>query len=113
MRHTLGLTPTKIVAVQLNYRSRLGARPRPAFPSYPLKPPSSLAECGADVVRPRGCEGLTFEGEIAVVIGRRAHRVARADALAHVSHYAAAGDFGVRELQGADRGSNLRAKGID
>ena len=44
----------------------------PDVPSYFLKPLSSLAGDGAPVVRPRGTELLTFEGEIALIIGRRA-----------------------------------------
>lgn len=112
-RHPLGLRPSKIVAVQLNYRSRLGGRNAPYAPSYVLKPPSSLSESGAAVERPLGCTDLTFEGEIAAIIGKTAYRVPRETALQHVAYYAAGLDFGVRDLQSADRGSNLRAKGID
>ena len=44
MPHPLGLAPSKIIAVHLNYRSRAAERGRqPAEPSYFLKPPSSLA----------------------------------------------------------------------
>lgn len=112
--HPLGLRPSKIIAVHLNYRSRAQQRGRlPATPSYFLKPPSSLSRHGAPIVRPRGCELLTFEGEVAVVIGIRACRVAPEDALNHVSHYAAANDAGVYDLRAADRGSNLRSKGQD
>ncbi|MFJ9690736.1 fumarylacetoacetate hydrolase family protein [Kitasatospora sp. NPDC101183] len=114
MAHPLGLTPGKIVAVHLNYRSRVAQRGRtPAVPSYFLKPSSSLSWSGQAVVRPHGCELLAFEGEIAVVIGRRAHRVPRERALEHVAGYAAANDFGVYDLKHADLGSNLRAKGRD
>jgi 5-oxopent-3-ene-1,2,5-tricarboxylate decarboxylase/2-hydroxyhepta-2,4-diene-1,7-dioate isomerase len=114
MPHPLGLTPSKIIAVHLNFRSRTVELGRaPAAPSYFLKPPSSLSWDGAPVVRPRGCELLTYEGEIAVVLGRRALRVAVGDALDHVAAYAAANDFGVYDLRYADRGSNLRSKGQD
>ncbi|GAA2888277.1 hypothetical protein GCM10010517_52230 [Streptosporangium fragile] len=114
MTHPMGLAPSKIIAVHLNYRSRAEERGRlPEAPSYFLKPPSSLSHSGAPVVRPRGCAYLAFEGEIAVVIGRRAHRVGVADALGHVAGYAAANDFGVYDLRHADRGSNVRAKGSD
>ncbi|MBB2910495.1 2-keto-4-pentenoate hydratase/2-oxohepta-3-ene-1,7-dioic acid hydratase in catechol pathway/regulator of RNase E activity RraA [Streptosporangium becharense] len=114
MTHPLGLAPSKIIAVHLNYRSRAEERGRfPEAPSYFLKPPSSLSHSGAPVVRPRGCEYLAFEGEIAVVVGRRAHRVSVAEALDHVAGYAAANDFGVYDLRHADRGSNVRSKGCD
>lgn len=114
MLHPLGLAPSKIIGVHLNYRGRAAQRGRtPAFPSYFLKPPSSLSADGAPVVRPRGCELLTYEGEIALIIGRRARRVEVADALEHVRAYAAANDYGVYDLRHADRGSNLLSKGQD
>jgi 2-keto-4-pentenoate hydratase/2-oxohepta-3-ene-1,7-dioic acid hydratase in catechol pathway/regulator of RNase E activity RraA len=112
--HPLGLRPTKILAVHLNYRSRAEERGRmPRHPSYFLKPPSSLAADGAAVIRPQGCELLNCEGELAAVIGARARHVAPEDALAHVAYYSAANDFGLYDMRAADRGSNLFAKGQD
>ncbi|MFF2659109.1 fumarylacetoacetate hydrolase family protein [Kitasatospora sp. NPDC058032] len=114
MAHPLGLSPGKIIAVHLNYRSRAAERGRtPDAPSYFLKPSSSLSWSGRPVAPPAGCELLAFEGEIAVVIGKRAHRVTREQALEHVAGYAAANDFGVYDLKHADLGANLRAKGRD
>ena len=55
----LGLNPSKIVAVHLNYRSRAEERGRmPSAPSYFFKPPSSLSGVGAPIVRTAGCELL-------------------------------------------------------
>ncbi len=106
--------PGKIVAVHVSYRSRAAERgTRPAWPSYFLKPSSSLADSGEEVARPPGCELLAFEGEVALVIGRRARRVSRADGWDHVAWITAANDFGVYDLRYADRGSNVRSKGID
>ncbi|MFD7657791.1 fumarylacetoacetate hydrolase family protein [Actinosynnema sp. NPDC059797] len=114
MSHPLGLAPTKIIAVHLNFRCRAAERGRfPDEPSYFLKPPSSLSWTGRDLVRPRGTELSAFEGEIALVIGRRAHRVSRADAPGFIGGVTAANDFGVHDLRHADRGSNLRSKGAD
>ncbi|MEV0419866.1 fumarylacetoacetate hydrolase family protein [Streptosporangium canum] len=114
MEHPLGLAPGKIIAVHLNYRGRAAERGRtPAVPSYFLKPASSLSWSGRPVVRPAGCELLAFEGEIAIIIGARAHRVPRHRALGHVAGYTAANDFGVYDFKHADLGSNLRAKGQD
>jgi 5-oxopent-3-ene-1,2,5-tricarboxylate decarboxylase / 2-hydroxyhepta-2,4-diene-1,7-dioate isomerase len=108
-----GLTTSKVIAVHLNYRSRAAERGRtPSVPSYFLKPPSTLAGDG-DLVRPRGTELLGYEGEIAVVIGTRAHRVAPEDALAHVGWFAAANDAGIADFRWNDRGSNLFSKGQD
>jgi 2-keto-4-pentenoate hydratase/2-oxohepta-3-ene-1,7-dioic acid hydratase in catechol pathway/regulator of RNase E activity RraA len=106
--------PGKVVAVHSSYRSRAAERgTMPAWPSYFLKPSSSLAQSGDPVARPPGCELLAFEGEVALVIGRRARRVRPADGWDHVAHLTAANDFGVYDLRYADRGSNVRSKGID
>jgi regulator of RNase E activity RraA/2-keto-4-pentenoate hydratase/2-oxohepta-3-ene-1,7-dioic acid hydratase in catechol pathway len=106
--------PGKIVAVHASYRSRAAERgTMPAWPSYFLKPSSSLAESGDPVARPPGCELLAFEGEVALVIGRRARRISPTDGWDHVDKITAANDFGVYDLRYADRGSNVRSKGID
>lgn len=106
--------PGQLVAVHLSYRSRAAERGRtPPWPSYFLKPSSTLADSGAPVARPPGCELLAFEGEVALVIGRRARRVSRADGWDHVGWITAANDFGVYDLRYADSGSNVRSKGID
>ena len=115
MRRAAELAPSKIVGVHLNYASRVeeyGAR-SPDVPSYFLKPPSSLARHGDEVARPRGCRYLNYEGEIALVVGRRTKRVREEDALRHVEGYSVANDFGVHDFRHADRGSMLRVKGQD
>jgi regulator of RNase E activity RraA/2-keto-4-pentenoate hydratase/2-oxohepta-3-ene-1,7-dioic acid hydratase in catechol pathway len=109
-----GQAPTKIIAVHVSYRSRAMERGRlPQWPSYFLKPPSTLAADGDPVLRPPWCELLAFEGEVALVIGTRASRVSAADAWGHVRWVTAANDFGVYDLRYADNGSNVRSKGID
>lgn len=106
--------PGKIIAVHLAYESRAAQRGRkPAVPSYFLKPTSSLAGSGAPVVRPVGTELLAFEGEIALVIGKPAHNVGLDEAWDHVAAVTASNDWGVYDLRGADKGSNLRNKGRD
>jgi regulator of RNase E activity RraA/2-keto-4-pentenoate hydratase/2-oxohepta-3-ene-1,7-dioic acid hydratase in catechol pathway len=114
-RHPLtGQAPSKIIAVHVSYRSRATERGRlPLWPSYFLKPPSTLAADGDPVLRPPWCELLAFEGEVALVIGTRASRVSPADAWGHVRWVTAANDFGVYDLRYADGGSNVRSKGID
>ena len=65
------------------------------------------------MVRPRGCRFLNYEGEIALVIGKRALGVSEAEALDHVAGYTVANDFGVHDFRHIDRGSMLRVKGQD
>ena len=115
MRRPVELNPTKIVAVHLNYPSRVEEykAKTPEAPSYFLKPLSSLSRHGAPVIRPRGCRYLNYEGEVALVVGRRMKRVREEDALGYVAHYSVANDFGVHDFRHADRGSMLRVKGQD
>jgi len=115
VKRPVDLAPSKIVAVHLSYPSRVEeyAARTPDEPSYFLKPPSSLARHGDEIVRPRGCRYLNYEGEVAVVVGRRMKRVSVDDALDHVDAYSVANDFGVHDFRHADRGSMLRVKGQD
>ena len=110
------VTPGKIIGTHLTYRSRAEeyrmAR-LPSEPSYFMKPPSSLSAHREAVIRPAGCRFLNYEGEVAVVIGRRAHAVSVAEALHHVAGYTVANDWGVHDFRHADRGSMLRVKGQD
>jgi 5-oxopent-3-ene-1,2,5-tricarboxylate decarboxylase/2-hydroxyhepta-2,4-diene-1,7-dioate isomerase len=115
VRRPVDLAPTKIVGVHLSYPSRVEEyeAQMPDEPSYFLKPPTTLARHGDEVVRPRGCRYLNYEGEVAVVVGRQMKRVAEEDALGFVAGYAPANDFGVHDFRHADRGSMLRVKGQD
>ena len=114
-RYLAPVQPSKIIAVHLAYQSRLTeylAR-TPAYPSYFLKPPSTLGGHRGIVRRPRGTRFLNYEGELAVVIGRRMHGVPEDQALDHVAGYAPANDVGLHDFRHADRGSMLRVKGQD
>jgi 5-oxopent-3-ene-1,2,5-tricarboxylate decarboxylase/2-hydroxyhepta-2,4-diene-1,7-dioate isomerase len=111
----LRVQPTKIIAVHLSYRSRVeeyGAR-IPPQPSYFMKPPTALNVHGGVIRRPAGTRYLNYEGELAVVIGRRMQGVAEGQALAYVAGYTCANDVGLHDFRHADRGSMLRVKGQD
>ena len=106
--------PGKIIAMHLNYPSRIAQRGRgPAHPSYFLKPATSVAATGGTIERPAGTELLAFEGEIALIIGRPTRRVSPEEGWDAVSGITAANDFGVYDLRYVDKGSNFRSKGGD
>jgi 5-oxopent-3-ene-1,2,5-tricarboxylate decarboxylase / 2-hydroxyhepta-2,4-diene-1,7-dioate isomerase len=107
--------PTKIIAVHLTYRSRVDeyAARTPPQPSYFLKPPTTLNGHRGVIRRPRGTEFLNYEGELAVVVGRRMKGVAEEDVLSYVAGYTCANDVGLHDFRHADRGSMLRVKGQD
>lgn len=111
---SLPLPPGKVIAVHLSYESRAIQRGRrPKALSYFFKPVSSLAPSGSAVTRPLGAQLLAFEGEIALVIGKRARWVTRDEAWSHVGWLTAANDFGIYDMRKADKGSNVRSKGGD
>jgi 2-keto-4-pentenoate hydratase/2-oxohepta-3-ene-1,7-dioic acid hydratase in catechol pathway len=93
--------PGKIICVGLNYRdhARETGQPIPDQPVLFPKYHNSVVGPGADVVVPPEADKIDYEAELAVVIGRRASRVAEADALAHVAGYACANDVSARSLQ--------------
>jgi 5-oxopent-3-ene-1,2,5-tricarboxylate decarboxylase / 2-hydroxyhepta-2,4-diene-1,7-dioate isomerase len=108
-------SPSKIIAVHLTYRSRVDeyAARTPSQPSYFMKPPTALNGHRGVVRRPAGTRFLNYEGELAVVIGRRMHGVPIEDALACVAGYMCANDVGLHDFRHADRGAMLRVKGQD
>ena len=78
--------PSKIVCVGRNYvahAAELGNEV-PAEPLLFLKPPSSLIQVGESIVMPPDAGRVDFEGEIGVIMGRRASHVSEADALRFV-----------------------------
>jgi 5-oxopent-3-ene-1,2,5-tricarboxylate decarboxylase / 2-hydroxyhepta-2,4-diene-1,7-dioate isomerase len=107
--------PTKIIATHLTYRSRVEeyAARTPAEPSYFMKPPTTLNSHRGVLRRPRGAQFLNYEGEVAVVVGRRMHGVPQSGVLDFVAGYACANDVGLHDFRHADRGSMLRVKGQD
>jgi 5-oxopent-3-ene-1,2,5-tricarboxylate decarboxylase/2-hydroxyhepta-2,4-diene-1,7-dioate isomerase len=110
------VAPSKIIAVHLTYRSRLleyAVARMPAQPSYFVKPPNTLNGHLRAVRRPAGTRFLNYEGELAVIVGRRMSGVAERDVLEHVYGFAPANDVGLHDFRHADRGAMLRVKGQD
>lgn len=112
--------PTKIVCVGLNYVEHVreslsvlpGTQEPPKDPLLFLKPPSSVLAPGGTIRFPAGVARLDPEGEMALVIGRRASAVRESEALAHVAGVTAFNDVSARDWQKGD-GQWARAKGHD
>ena len=109
------VVPSKIIAVHLTYRSRVDeyAAQVPPAPSYFMKPPTALNGHRGELRRPQGARFLNYEGELAVVVGRRMKGVGIDEALEYVAAYAPANDVGLHDFRHADRGAMLRVKGQD
>lgn len=107
-------SPSKIVCVGRNYPEHareLGNEP-PMEPLIFLKPPSSLIGFGDNIVYPAASERVDFEGELGVVIGKRARNVSVAEAGGYVLGYTCVNDITARDLQRKD-GQWTRGKGFD
>ena len=93
--------PGRIICVGVNYRPHVEemGRQEPAKPLLFVRFPSSLVGHRQPLEMPRVSEQFDFEGEVAVVIGRRASSVSRASALEHVAGYTAFMDGTVRDWQ--------------
>ncbi len=108
--------PSKIVAVGRNYREHakeLGNTAPDQEPLLFLKAPSSLVwGSGGEIVLPPESARVDFEGELALVIGRRVKNWPEADWLDALAGVCCANDVTARDLQKKD-GQWARAKSFD
>ncbi len=106
--------PSKIVALGLNYRDHAAefGHPVPEEPLIFLKPSTAVIGPEADIIYPRMSRRVDYEAELAVIIGKTAHRVAEDKALDYVLGYTCFNDVTARDLQKKD-GLFTRAKGFD
>lgn len=96
--------PGKIVCLGYNYRGHTpdGVDPTaddPATPDVFVKTPNTLAGPADAVVVPAVADDVDYEGEVAVVIGRRAKDVTPDAALDHVAGYTILNDVSDRSWQ--------------
>lgn len=107
--------PTKIVCVHLNYHSRVDEfmTKLPPAPTYFHKPLTALNSHKGDIVRPERCKWLNYEGEIAIVIGKRCRNISPDYANEYIGGYTIANDYGLHDFRDTDAGSMLRVKGSD
>ena len=94
--------PQKILCIGLNYRAHANeaALDEPTVPMVFAKFPNVLIGSGASIELPEGHgEKVDYEGEIAVVIGRRAYRRSEEDALDVVAGWMPFNDVSARDVQ--------------
>lgn len=108
--------PGKIVAVGKNYHDHIQEFDSqvPETPILFLKPTTSLNDpFGTISLPPRSLTSrVDYEGELALVIGRKACRVSAAEAYDYVFGYTCLNDVTARDVQRQD-GQWTRAKGMD
>ena len=109
------VAPSKIVCVGRNYRDHAAelGNDVPTEPLLFLKPPSSLLAPGATVLMPAISKRIDFEGELAVVIGKRCTKLAEdADVQPYIRGYTCLNDVTARDIQKSDP-QWTRGKGFD
>ena len=104
--------PTKVIAVGLNYRSHIGNRPVPEYPGLFAKYPSSIIGQDENIVIPSDATDLHYEGELVVVIGKKAKNISVSKAPNYIFGVTAGNDVSERKWQQADL-QWLRAKASD
>jgi len=115
-RESLGeidLRPSKAICVGRNYRAHAAelGHEVPTEPLIFMKPATAMIGMGATICRPDGYDRVDHEGELAIVIGKRASHIEAANAADYILGFTCANDITVRDLQ--KKGPWLRAKGMD
>ncbi len=106
--------PTKIVAVGLNYKAHAEemGKPLPEEPLLFLKPSTSVIANKMRIVLPKMSKRVDYEGELAVVIGRKCKKVSPEEARECILGYSCFNDITARDLQQKDI-QYTRAKSFD
>jgi 2-keto-4-pentenoate hydratase/2-oxohepta-3-ene-1,7-dioic acid hydratase in catechol pathway len=104
--------PTKVLAVGLNYKSHLGNRPAPEKPELFFKPLTSLQNPDGEIIIPPGAKNVHYEGELVIIIGKRARRIPSEKAAEYIFGYTCGNDVSERDWQRSDL-QWWRAKGSD
>lgn len=108
------ISPTKIIALGLNYRDHAEEFKMqiPAEPIIFMKPSTAVIYPGDAIIYPRQATRVDYEAELAIVIGETARRVPADRALDVVLGFTCLNDVTERHLQGID-GQWTRAKSFD
>jgi 2-keto-4-pentenoate hydratase/2-oxohepta-3-ene-1,7-dioic acid hydratase in catechol pathway len=106
--------PSKIVALGLNYprHAEETKMPLPSLPLIFLKPSTAVIGPDDEIVLPRDSSRVDYEGELGIVIGRKAKDVPRDRVKDYILGYTCVNDVSERHVQKAD-GQWTRAKGYD
>lgn len=109
------VVPRKIVCIGRNYKDHAAelGNDVPKEPLLFLKPSSSIIGSGDTIRIPAISQRVDFEGEIAIVIGRKAFAIGSdEDVRSYIRGYTIVNDVTARDLQKSD-GQWSRAKGFD
>lgn len=98
--------PPKMIFLNFNYNDQSGwirfGKTTPHEPIFYLKPSTCLNGPFADITCPDFVTQLDFEGEMAVVIGKKCKNVSESDAITAVCGYIVMNDVSARDIQYTD-----------
>jgi len=80
----------------------------PQEPTGFIKLVDTMVGQDAEVMRPADIDTLDYEPELTFIIGKRAHRVSKADALAHIGGFTLSNDISARQIQKREVASGTR-----
>lgn len=109
--------PSKVICLAINFRGHVAetGRDMPAHPVIFHRHASTLIGHGAPLVRPLVSDKLDYEGELAVVLGKRGGNIAASHAMDHVAGYTCFNEASVRDWQKHSHlygmGKNFRGTG--
>lgn len=108
------ITPTKIIAVGLNYRDHAEELnlPIPEEPLLFMKPPSSVIGHSDTIIYPPQAKRVDYEAELAIIIKKKARNISFKNAEDYIFGYTCLNDVTARDLQKKD-GQWTRAKSFD
>jgi 2-keto-4-pentenoate hydratase/2-oxohepta-3-ene-1,7-dioic acid hydratase in catechol pathway len=109
------VAPSKILCIGRNYKEHAAelGNEVPKEPLLFLKPPSSLLAPGGVIKMPALSKRIDYEGELAIVIGKRCTKLSPAeDPLDYIRGYTIVNDVTARDIQKSD-GQWTRGKGWD
>jgi 2-keto-4-pentenoate hydratase/2-oxohepta-3-ene-1,7-dioic acid hydratase in catechol pathway len=109
------IVPPKVIAVGFNYRSHLGSQNPPANPEIFFKPITCLQHPGDPIVIPAESKNTHYEGELVVVIGKKASKVSPEQARDAIFGVTCGNDVSERDWQHGPAKDQQwwRAKGAD
>jgi len=106
--------PPKIICLGLNYVDH-AAETNKAVPDEPvifMKPHTTIIGPNQNIIKPRIVHELDYEGELAIIIGKKAKNITTSEAAKHIFGYTILNDISARDYQFKD-GQWTRGKSFD
>ncbi len=107
----------RLIGVGLNYLAHAeeGGQTPPDQPMLFMLPSTAILDPEEAIVYPKQGQNVHYEGELTVIMGKKARRVSEADALDHVLGYTCGNDVSERVIQANEmaNGCMLIGKGFD